>query len=116
MLVDADQAEITAFVDDGEGGWYAAAVEGEASLTKRAAESAREDKESGDESEVSVEVEASPGEAASDDRSAIIRGDGGAARVITTLGKETVYSLAWVDGRLWVGTGVEGNVSFDEDF
>jgi hypothetical protein len=109
-LYDADQAEITAFIDDGEGGWYAAAVEGEASLTKRAAESASESKASGDESQVSVEVEASAGKVTTDDRSAIIHGDGGAVRVVTTLDEETVYSLAWVDGRLWVGTGVEGNV------
>jgi hypothetical protein len=111
---DADQTEVIAFADDGQGGWYAAAISSEASFTQVAGQSSTA---SGDENgnknggSVSVEVSMPPVKASSVGlRSAILRSVGGEVQPVASLERETVYSLAWINGRLWIGSGVEGNV------
>ncbi len=119
-LHDADAPEVVAFATGENGDWYAAVVASEAGLasSSRSANgngngngNNKQDEDEGESVQVSVEAASQPetppkGEA----RSVIVRGRGGAVEEIERLTDETVYSLAWVEGRLWVGTGVEGKV------
>ncbi|MDH3524148.1 MAG: hypothetical protein OES32_11225 [Acidobacteriota bacterium] len=117
-LFDADQPEVLAFADDGAGGWYAAAVDSEASFTRRGGSDDKDDDENGeeDDGEPVVEVSESPPRAEAGTRTAIVRGGSGDPRRVATLERDTAYSLARVDDALWIGTGVEGNVySLAED-
>jgi hypothetical protein len=109
-LYDADQPEVLAFARDDAGGWYAAAVSSEASFTRTNGKKSEDDEKEDDE-EVSVEVVESPsGGSDGGARSAILKGGSGDVRSVVSLDRETVYSLAWVDGTLWIGTGVEGKI------
>jgi len=112
-LFDAEQSEVSAFTRDGEGGWYAAAVALEASFTQQARESreseSSEGADEGSDASVSVEI-TTPAEQSGDARSAILHGTTSGVRRVASLARETVYSLGWVDGRLWIGTGVEGKL------
>ncbi|MCZ6727242.1 MAG: hypothetical protein O7A98_07775 [Acidobacteria bacterium] len=111
---DAEQTEVIAFADDGLGGWYAAAVSSEASFTQQAGQSSTTNgDENGAMNGVTVSVEVSmPASKASSSgtQSAILRSVDGEVRSVASLDRETVYALAWIDGRLWIGSGVEGNV------
>lgn len=116
-LYDADQSEVLAFVGDEAGGWYAAAISSEASFSNRPRETSnngdddsKQDDEDDDDSEVTVEVSAGAQAEAAGVRSAILHGSSRGVRRVSVLNRETIYCLAWIDGRLWVGTGVEGNV------
>ncbi len=111
-LFDADQSEVLAFARDAAGGWYAAAVASEASFTGTNVKKGDDDDEDKkDEAEVVVEVsESTSGAAPAGARSAILRGGVGDVRSVASLDRETVYSLAWVDEALWIGTGVEGKI------
>lgn len=79
-------------------------------------EDGEEDKESG-EGEVTVVVTTSEGSApvatkgAQGPRSVILRIErNGFAREVETLDEPTVYSLLWARDRLWIGTGLEGQL------
>jgi hypothetical protein len=111
-LFDAEQDEVLAFAGDGSGGWYAAAVASDASFTQQARERAKAGSDGDDDDEVIVEVEPSTEAAGNGEiRSEILRSlGGGEVRSAAVLQSETVHSLGWVDGRLWIGTGAEGNV------
>jgi hypothetical protein len=129
-LYDASQPEVVAFAVDPDGDCYAAVLASEASLVslrKTAEEPSEEDESSAEEGieggEVSVEITVSAeGEGESEmvgtrpsdfqgPRSEILRiSPEGLVESLVGFEEETVYSVAWHRGRLWVGTGLEGKV------
>lgn len=109
-LFDSDQDEVTAFADDGAGRWYAAAVAAEAALSQRASENDSNGKPESGAAEVTIEVSAAAGSSTSGPHSTVIEGGSDQVRTVASQQRQTVYSLAWIDDRLWLGTGVEGNV------
>jgi hypothetical protein len=128
-LFDASQPEVVSLVADDQGNWYAAVLASEASfvdLTAKPAAKAAEGGEGTGEGEAAaatttIVVEA--GEPAAGSRPAGATGPrstvfrllpSGAVETLWSFESETVYSLAWVGGRLWAGTGLDGKLySFD---
>ena len=129
-LYDASQPEVVAFAADPEGSCYAAVLASEASLVnlRRPQEESADDEEASSEEEdaggeVTVQVTVSAEGAADSEivgtrpggfqgpRSEILRiSPAGLVETLTRFEAETVYSIAWHRGRLWVGTGLEGKV------
>lgn len=128
-LFDAAEPEVVALAAAPNGDCYAAVVASEASLLKGAPAPAQAGQESagggGDEQGegggntpvVTVLVEPTPAAALRPRRrpqgphSEVLRiAPGGLVESLWTFDDETVYSLAWVRGRLWVGTGQEGKL------
>lgn len=128
-LYDAAQPEVVDFTQGPGGIAYAAVLASEASLMDLSARSGTSQKASNGSSsssgsgggEVTVTVSAQPvqtsGAAGSrptgfrGPRSEILRiQPTGSVDVQWSFDSETVYSLSWQKGRLWVGTGLEGKV------
>lgn len=131
-LYDAPYPEVVAFTSDPEGACYAALLASEASLvslSRRPQEAEAQDEgaaESGDdeqESQPPVQVTVSvdeetpaapvgsrpPGYKGA--RSEVLRiSSEGVVETLTRFQEETVYTLLWHRGRLWIGTGLEGKV------
>jgi hypothetical protein len=132
-VYDAPAPEVVAFAPDGSGGAYFAVIASEASLIDLTGDRSRteekngekkEGEEKGDEQqnggEGSAEVSfGSSASLSSGSRPAGFQGarsevqhwtpDAG-VRSVWKFTDETVYSLLWLDGRLWVGTGLEGKL------
>lgn len=130
-LYDAPHPEVVAFAAEPGGSCYAALLASEASLVSlaRPDEEGASDPESGDEGEAAaegdqprVEVVVNADEASASPvgsrppgfagtRSEVVRiSADGVVETLTTFKEETVYSLLWHRGRLWIGTGLEGKV------
>lgn len=123
-LYDADQPEVVALAAGPEGECYAAVVSSEASLIEQAPSSGSasgqsaggEEEEGGGEPVVTVTIEptAAPKTRRSSSRgprSEVLRiSPSGLVESLWSFDDETVYSLAWTRGRLWVGTGLEGKL------
>lgn len=115
-LYDADQPEVVAFAEGSDGTAYAAVVASEASQLP--APRAREGEESEGEGTVVVVVEEPQDEILGSrprgfqgPRSEILRiASSGTVEGVARLEDETVYSLAFLGGRLWIGTGLEGKL------
>lgn len=115
-LYDAVQPEVLGFTSAGDGSAYAAVVASEASLVDLSQTQAPpQNAESEDEAKVTVsatqDTVGSRGSGYSGPRSLVlkIRPDGGIEEVVA-LQDETVHSLAWHGGMLWIGTGEEGRL------
>ncbi len=109
-VYDSDLPEVVGFAASPEGRWFAAAVSSEASLS-----APRQGANGGSAQEPAVEVSVEPAEsvdsAASTPRTILLAGRGATgAEEVARLDEETGYALAWIDGRVWLGTGVEGKV------
>ncbi|MGB5574904.1 MAG: hypothetical protein WBO69_16115 [Thermoanaerobaculia bacterium] len=129
-LYDAAQPEVVAFAADPDGDCYAAVLASEASLVslhQPAEEPSEEDESSSEEGndggEVTVQITVSAESRGESEmvgtrpsgfqgpRSEILRiSSEGLVQSLTAFEEETVYSIAWQRGRLWVGTGLEGKV------
>jgi hypothetical protein len=129
-LYDASQPEVVAFAVDPNGACYAAVLASEASLVglrQAEKEPAEEDEtsseEGGEGGEVTVQITVSAEGGGESEmvgtrpsgfqgpRSEILRiSPEGLVESLTSFEAETVYSVAWHRGRLWVGTGLEGKV------
>ena len=130
-LYDAPHPEVVAFATDASGSSYAALLASEASLLdlNRQAEPAKaqdaegSDQQEANESEASGEVTVTVSGGAQSSpvgtrppgfkgtRSEIVRiTPDGAIETVVTFKNETVYSLQWTQGRLWLGTGLDGKV------
>lgn len=129
-LYDAAQPEVVAFAADPDGDCYAAVLASEASLVslhQPAEEPSEEDESSSEEGndggEVTVQITVSAESGGESEmvgtrpsgfqgpRSEILRiSSEGLVQSLTAFEEETVYSIAWQRGRLWVGTGLEGKV------
>jgi hypothetical protein len=130
-LYDAEQPEVVSFAADPDGSCYAAVLASEASLVSlgQAAkepsgqeEEGSEDGDEGGEVTVEITVSAQGGGGESDTvgsrpsgfqgpRSEILKiSAGGLVESLVSFQEETVYSVGWHRGRLWVGTGLEGKV------
>ncbi|MEA2692806.1 MAG: hypothetical protein QOJ16_2193 [Acidobacteriota bacterium] len=129
-LYDAKEPEVVALTIAPDGTCYAAVVASEASLTeiaKPAAAPAPGGKKGGKgggassgggEPTVTVTVEGEGGEAApavgrkdSGPKSEILRiSPSGVVERVWTFNEDTLYSLLWQGGALWVGTGLEGKL------
>ena len=131
-LYDAPYPEVVAFAADPDGACYAALLASEASLVSLSrrpremeaqdegnAENGRDDEESQPQVQVTVSVDEEtpaapvgsrpPGFAGA--RSEVLRiSSAGVVETLTRFQEETVYSLLWHRGRLWIGTGLEGKV------
>ena len=115
-LYDADQPEVVAFAEGSDGTAYAAVVASEASQLP--APRAREGEESEGEGSVVVVVEETQGEMVGSrprgyqgPRSEILRiAPSGTVEGVARLEDDTVYSLAFLGGHLWIGTGLEGKL------
>lgn len=129
-LFDASQPEVVSFAADPAGACYAAVLASEASLVslgRTTRESSTEDEEEAeegdDDGEVTVQITVSgqlgdgpemvgsrPSGFAGP-RSEILKiSPQGLVETLTRFEEETVYSVVWHRGRLWVGTGLEGKV------
>lgn len=130
-LYDAAQPEVVSFAADPDGSCYAAVLASEASLVslgqtaKEPSDQEEPGSEDGDEGgEVTVEITVSAqGSGGESDmvgtrpsgfqgpRSEILKiSAGGLVESLVSFEEETVYSVGWHRGRLWVGTGLEGKV------
>lgn len=131
-LYDAPYPEVVGFASDPDGTCYAALLASEASLVSlsRRPQEAKTQDEGAAESEgddergepraqvtVSISEEAEPTAVGSRPpgfsgaRSEILRISAqGVVETLTQFQEETVYSLLWHRGRLWLGTGLEGKV------
>jgi hypothetical protein len=131
-LYDAPHPEVVAFATDPEGSCYAALLASEASLVtlNRQPESSRsgadaqtDESESASQNEAGGQVTVTIGEAGQvspvgsrppgfkGTRSEVVKiSNQGAVETVTTFKEETIYSLHWSRGRLWVGTGLDGKV------
>ncbi|MEE2777687.1 MAG: hypothetical protein VYE73_13110, partial [Acidobacteriota bacterium] len=131
-LFDAPAPEVIAFTDDGAGGAYFAAVASEASFVdlarRRTSESAESEGQNGngnDSDDGDVKVSATGDSPASGSRPAGYRGARsriyrlgatGEVHNVWKFEEETAYSLLWANDRLWVGTGLQGQLySFQND-
>ncbi len=137
-VYDASGPEVVAFAPDGAGGAYFAVIASEASLLdlggartrtedKNGEQKEGEDKD--DEEDGDDEGSAEVGFGNSDTlaagsrpagfhgaRSEVLRWSAGAGvQSVWKFTDETVYSLLWLDGRLWVGTGLEGKLYSHQD-
>lgn len=121
-LFDAAQPEIVALTAGGDGSYYAAAVASEASqvdLSKKPESkpaSAAGDEEGEDGATVVVEEGASSAVGSRPSgfgggRSEILSiSSDGVVESLWSFEEETVYSLLWHEGKLWLGTGQEGKL------
>ncbi|HXO20621.1 MAG TPA: hypothetical protein VOA87_11940, partial [Thermoanaerobaculia bacterium] len=127
-LYDAQQPEVVALAAAPDGTRYAAVVASEASLLDLAkppgappvpaAPGARKPRAAAAaEPTVTVTVEGEPppapgaAKAVAGPRSEVLRiSPSGVVEKLWSFNDETVYSLLWQDGSLWVGTGVEGKL------
>lgn len=125
-LYDATAAEVAALALGPDGTAYAALVASEASLVDLARDERRDEPGDGEsdeaegaprDSEVTIRVSAGAGTSGSrrsgfsGPRSELVRIDrDGLVETVTELEKETVFTLAWARGRLWVGSGLEGKL------
>ena len=125
-LYDAKQPEVVALATAPDGTSYAAVVSSEASLTEPAKPAAARPapgaggKKGGGGSQptVTVTVEGEGAEAApaagrkdTGPKSEIVRiSPSGVVEKVWSFNDETVYSLLWQGGSLWVGTGLEGKL------
>ena len=129
-LFDASQPEVVAFAADPDGNCYAAVLASEASLvslrrpTKEASDEAEPSSEEDDVGgEVTVQITVSPEGGGESEmvgtrpsgfqgpRSEILKiSPEGLVESLISFEEETVYSVGWHRGRLWVGTGLEGKV------
>jgi hypothetical protein len=124
-LYDAKEPEVVAITTAPDGTSYLAVVSSEASLTEMAkpAAAAAPGKKGGKaaaagEPSVTVTVEGEGGDAApapgrkdSGPKSEIFRvSPAGVVEKVWTFNEDTVYSLLWQGGALWVGTGLEGKL------
>jgi hypothetical protein len=128
-LFDAKEPEVVAITTAPDGNSYVAVVASEASLTEMAKPAAaaaagaaggKKGAKGGASGEptVTVTVEGEGGEAApaagrkeSGPKSEIFRiSPTGVVEKIWTFNEDTVYSLLWQGGSLWVGTGLEGKL------
>lgn len=127
-VYDASQPEVVSLTADDQGNWYAAVLASEASfvdLTAKPAAKAAEGEEgaAGEEAGAAATITVEAGEPAAGSRPAGATGPRstvyrlqptGTVESLWSFESETVYSLAWVGGRLWAGTGLEGKLfSFD---
>jgi len=131
-LFDAKEPEVVAITTAPDGNSYVAVVASEASLTELAKPAAAGANAGGaaggkkgakggasGEPTVTVTVEGEGGEAApaagrkeSGPKSEIFRiSKTGVVEKIWTFNEDTVYSLLWQGGSLWVGTGLEGSTA-----
>jgi hypothetical protein len=128
-LYDAKEPEVVALTTAPDGTCYAAVVSSEASLTTDAAKPAAAPASGGGgkkggkggaagEPTVTVTVEGEGGEPApapgrkeGGPKSEVLRiSPAGVVDRVWTFNDDTVYSLLWQGGSLWVGTGVEGKL------
>lgn len=119
-LYDSVYPEVVAFAAAPDGSVYAGVLASEASQIDLAqpAETGGNNAEGGDETAgATVAVSTSASFAGSrpvgfsGDRSVILRlAPSGVAETVWRFDEETVYSLAWRDGKLWIGTGLEGKL------
>ncbi len=131
-LYDASHPEVVAFAAGPDGSCYAALLASEASLvtlnrqaesSKAAGESQSGESESSDATEETGQVTVTVVEAGQTSpvgsrppgfkgvRSEIVKiSPEGVVETVTRFKEETVYSLLWSRGRLWVGTGLDGKV------
>jgi hypothetical protein len=128
-LFDAKEPEVVAIATAPDGTSYVAVVASEASLTEMAkpAAAAAPGKKGGKgggsggsgEPAVTVTVEGegggeaapAPGRKETGPKSEIFRlSPSGVVEKVWTFNEDTVYSLLWQDGALWVGTGLEGKL------
>lgn len=116
-LYDSVYPEVVAFAAAPDGSVYAAVLASEASqmdLTQTAGGTSSEEGESAGVSVATSTTAAFAGsrpKGFSGDRSVILRiSPSGVAETVWRFDEETVYSLAWRDGKLWVGTGLEGKL------
>jgi hypothetical protein len=132
-LYDAPAPEVVAFAPDGSGGAYFAVIASEASLIdlggdrsrteekdgeKENGEEEGDDEKNGDDGGADVSFGSSDS-LSSGSRPAGFQGarsevlhwtPGAGVRSVWKFTDETVYSLLWSGGRLWVGTGLEGKL------
>jgi hypothetical protein len=124
-LFDAKEPELVAITTAPDGTSYFAVVASEASLTEIAKPAAAAPGKKGGkggaagEPAVTVTVEGeggseaapAPGRKDSGPKSEIFRlSPAGVVEKVWTFNEDTVYSLLWQDGALWVGTGLEGKL------
>ncbi len=131
-LYDAPHPEVVAFATAPDGSCYAALLASEASLVSlnRQSESSQsgtdaktDDDDSTDQADAGGQVTVTIGEAGQVSpvgsrppgfkgaRSEIVRiSKQGSVETVTSFKEETIYSLRWSRGRVWVGTGLDGKV------
>jgi len=108
-LFDAQQPEVVAFARGEGGAIWAALVASEARLAPQEGEGAGGD--DSDEGSVAVTIEGGNGTTKQGPRSEIVRVTAdGTVESLWRFAEETVYDLAVADGRLWVATGLEGQL------
>lgn len=115
-VYDAGQPEVLAFTDDGEGTVWAALIASEASSVDLSTTQASSSSNGGETATVTVVEQGqttvgSRGSGFEGARSAIleIRADG-TTRELFEIPEETVHSLLYSAGDLWLGTGQEGKL------
>jgi sugar lactone lactonase YvrE len=128
-LFDAIQPEVVAFAEGPQGVCYAAVLASEASVVDIAKAAARSDEEPESEEQstaggaashqVSISLQGSGAagvvgsrpEGYKGPRAEVLRiSPGGVVESVSSFDQETVYSLIWHRDRLWVGTGLEGQL------
>lgn len=126
-LYDAVQPEVVALAVDGStpGGFYAAVLASEASLTDMSGQRAQPSQQQSEEGEqaaaegVTVTVTSEPAQSYTGSRplgfqgprSEVLRiAPEGLVESVWRFDNETVYSLGWFRDRLWVGTGLDGKL------
>ncbi len=119
---DSALGEVVAFAPAADGVAYAAVLSSEASLLEQApSRPAAEATATAEEPKpvVTVELEGEPAAAAAGSRPAGARGPRsevvrilptGAVEPVWQSQDETVFSLAWAQGKLWIGTGLDGKL------
>jgi outer membrane protein assembly factor BamB len=107
-LFDAKQPEVVAFARGEGGAIWAALVASEATLAPQEEGAGGDSTETGS---AAVTVEGGDGIEKPGPRSEIVRiTPDGAVQSLWRFAEETVYDLAVADGRLWVATGLEGQL------
>jgi hypothetical protein len=132
-LYDAQEPEVVSLVAAPDGTCYAAVIASEASLVDQAKDQAAPTappatpgrggagKPGGSQPQVSVTVEqvetptvgtgGRKGAAAANPRSEVLSiSPAGVVESLWSFPEDTVYGLLWQDGKLWVGTGLEGKL------
>lgn len=116
-LYDSVYPEVVAFAKAPDGSVYAAVLASEASQMDLSQTAQSESSEGEESTGVSVATSTTAAFAGSrptgfsGDRSVILRiSPSGLAETVWRFKEETVYSLAWRDGKLWVGTGLDGKL------
>jgi hypothetical protein len=129
-LYDSSQPEVVSLAATPDGTCYAAVVASEASLVDQARDQASPPapagpaagKAGGAQPQVSVTVEGeapptpgprrpgSPPAAAAPRSEVLAISPSGVVESLWSFNEETIYDLLWQDGKLWVGTGLEGKL------